>query len=201
MNVNETTERKISNYFNGKLSAAEEAELIQWLKQSEENKAYFLSCKERIDPQEIEHPLLQSSFAELKNRLLINQEFNSSLTGRVRRLQLSFSRIAAMLLVALIAGFSIAYLLTGSKMTKTNVVWFETHVPRGEKSQLILPDGSKVWLNSESDISYPSDFMDGNRVMKLSGEAYFEVAKLENKPFTVETNNYSIYGYWELNLM
>lgn len=192
MNVNNTIERKISNYFNGKLSAAEEAELIQWLKLNEENRAYFLSYKEKIDPQEIEHPLLQSSFAELKNRLLINQEFNSSIIGRVRRLQLSFSQIAAMLLVALIAGFSIAYLLTGSKMTKTNVVWFETHVPRGEKSQLILPDGSKVWLNSESDISYPSDFMNGNRVMKLSGEAYFEVAKLENKPFTVETNNYNI---------
>lgn len=192
MNVNDTTARKIRDYFNGKLSATEEAELIQWLKLNEENKAYFLSYKEKIDPQEIEHPLLQNSFAELKNRLLINQEFNSSLRSRVRRLQLSFSRIAAMLLIALITGFSIAYLLVGPDMTKTNVVWFETHVPRGEKSQLILPDGSKVWLNSESDISYPSDFMDGNRVMKLNGEAYFEVAKLENKPFTVETNNYNI---------
>lgn len=192
MNVNDTTVRKIRDYFNGKLSAAEEAELIQWLKLNEENKAYFLSYKEKIDPQEIEHPFLQSSFAELKNRLLINQEFNSSLTGRVRRLQLSFSRIAAMLLVALVSGFSIAYILNGFNTQKTEVVWFETHVPRGEKSQLILPDGSKVWLNSESDISYPSDFMNGNRVMKLSGEAYFEVTKLENKPFTVETNKYNI---------
>lgn len=192
MNVNDTIERKISNYFNGKLSASEEAELIQWLRLNKENKAYFLSYKEKIDPEEIEHPLLQSSFAELKNKLLINQDFNSKAPARMRRLQLSFARIAAMLLVALISGFSIAYLLTSPNMTKTNVVWFETHVPRGEKSQLMLPDGSKVWLNSESDISYPSDFMDGNRVLKLSGEAYFEVAKLENKPFTVETHNYNI---------
>jgi ferric-dicitrate binding protein FerR (iron transport regulator) len=192
MNVNNTIERKICDYFNGKLSATEEAELIQWLQFSEENEAYFRSYKEKIDPQEIEHPLLQSSFSELKNKLLINQEFNTRNSTGIKKLQLSFARIAAMLLVAVITGFSIAYLLIGPSTPKAEVVWFETHVPRGEKSQLILPDGSKVWLNSESDISYPSDFMTGNRVMKLKGEAYFEVAKLDNKLFTVETNNYNI---------
>ncbi len=192
MNENDTIERKIRDYFNGKLSAEEEAELSQWLKLSEENKAYFLSYKAKVDPQEIEHPLLRSSFAELKNKLFINQEFNTRISNQVRKLQFSFSKIAAMLLVAIISGFSIAYLLIGPNTTKTDVVWFKTHVPRGEKSQLVLPDGSKVWLNSESDISYPSNFMDGNRVMKLKGEAYFEVAKLENKSFTVETNNYNI---------
>jgi transmembrane sensor len=192
MNVNNTIEGKICDYFNGKLSATEEAELVQWLKLDDENMAYFLNFKEKIDPQEIDHPLLQSSFAELKNKLLINQEFNAKISSRVRRLQLSFSRIAAMLLVAVIAGFSLAYLLIEFDASKKNVVWFETHVPRGEKSQLILPDGSRVWLNSESEISYPSDFMNGDRIMKLKGEAYFEVAKLENKPFTVQTNNYNI---------
>lgn len=190
--MNDIIDRKIREYFNGKLSAAQEAELVQWLKLSEENKAYFLSCKEKIDPQEIEHPLLESSFIELKNKLSLNQEFSSKVYGKVRRLQLSFSRIAAMLLIALIAGFLAAYLLIGTDATQAEVVWFETQVPRGEKSQLILPDGSKVWLNSESHISYPSDFMDGNRVMKLSGEAYFEVAQFENRSFTVETNNYNI---------
>lgn len=190
--MNDITDKKIRDYFNGKLTAAQEAELVQWLKLSEENKAYFLSCKEKIDPQEIEHPLLESSFIELKNKLLINQGISSKIYGTVRKLQLSFSRIAAMLLTALIAGFGIAYLLIGTAPPPTKVVWFETQVPRGEKSQLILPDGSKVWLNSESRISYPSDFMNGNRVMKLSGEAYFEVEQLESRPFTVETNNYNI---------
>lgn len=192
MNVNNTIERKIRDYFNGKLSAEEEAELSQWLKLNEENKAYFLSYKAKVDPQEIEHPLLRSSFAELKNKILISQEFNTRISNRVRKLQFSLSKIAAMLLVAILSGFSIAYFLIGSKNSESEVVWFKTHVPRGEKSQLVLPDGSKVWLNSESDISYPSNFMDGNRVMKLKGEAYFEVAKLENKSFTIETNNYNI---------
>jgi len=47
-------------------------------------------------------------------------------------------------------------------------------------------------VNPESNISYPSNFIDGNREVKLTGEAYFEVAKLESKPFTVETNDYNI---------
>ena len=102
MNVNNTIERKICDYFNGKLSATEEAELIQWLQFSEENEAYFRSYKEKIDPQEIEHPLLQSSFSELKNKLLINQEFNTRNSTGIKKLQLSFARIAAMLLVAVI---------------------------------------------------------------------------------------------------
>ena len=90
-------------------------------------------------------------------------------------------------------GFSIAYFLVGKGMHGNEIVWFETIVPRGEKSQLVLPDGSKVWVNSESRLSYPGNFMNGNRKLKLSGEAYFEVAKLNGEPLTVETNDYSVH--------
>ena len=159
MKVNEHIAGKIREYFNGQLTAVEENELLQWLKLDEKNKAYFFQFKENLDAREIEHPLLQSSYAELKSKLLINQQFNSKPSGRFRRLQFSVARVAAMLLIAVTAGFSIAYFMTGRNVTKPEVVWFETKVPRGEKSQLILPDGSKVWINSESSISYPSNFM------------------------------------------
>lgn len=191
MTVNETIDKRIQDYFNGQLSSAEEAELVQWLLLDESNKVYFLKYKENIDIQSIEHPLLQSSFAELKSKLLINQQFNPKQTGKFRSIQLSFSRIAAMLLLALITGFFAAYFLL-DRTSQNKVVWFETQVPRGEKSQLFLPDGSKVWVNSESSISYPSNFMDGNREVKLTGEAYFEIAKLQNLPFIVETHDYNI---------
>jgi len=194
MNVNDTIEKKINDYFNGQLSATEEAELLQWLKLDEKNKAYFFDIKRNLDPQEMQHPLLQSSYTELKSKLLINQDFNSKIsTGKIKRLRLFYLRIAAMLLLAIATGFLVAYLLIDPNRPKTNqVVWFKTHVPRGEKSQLLLPDGSLVWLNSESDISYPSNFMDGNREVQLNGEAYFEVMKFEGKPFTVKTNDYNI---------
>jgi len=192
MNKNDTIERKIRDYFNGNLLASEEAELINWLKLNKQNQEYFISFKESLNPQDIEHPLLQSSFAELKNKLLIDRDFNSKLSGRVRRLQISFSRIAAILIIAVVTGFSLAYLMLEIYKPNANVVWFETHVPRGEKAQLLLPDGSRVWVNSDSNISYPSNFMEGNREVKLNGEAYFEVEKFEHKSFTVKTNDYDI---------
>jgi transmembrane sensor len=49
---------------------------------------------------------------------------------------------------------------------------------RGRQYQLILPDGSKVWLNAASSITYPTSFTEKQRVVKITGEAYFEVASL-----------------------
>ncbi|MDD7888242.1 FecR family protein [Flavivirga sp. 57AJ16] len=60
-------------------------------------------------------------------------------------------------------------------------------VPRGGIYKLILPDGSKVWLNSSSSLKYPTSFEGNKRVVELSGEAYFEVKKDVGKSFIVKT--------------
>ena len=57
--------------------------------------------------------------------------------------------------------------------------------PRGRQFQLVLPDGSHVWLNAASSLRYPTVFTGGQRMVELSGEAYFEIAKDEAKPFVV----------------
>ena len=57
--------------------------------------------------------------------------------------------------------------------------------PRGGQYQLTLPDGSHVWLNAESSITYPTEFTGSDRKVSISGEAYFEVAKNKAKPFKV----------------
>lgn len=59
--------------------------------------------------------------------------------------------------------------------------------PRGGTYQVTLPDGTNVWLNSDSKISFPSKFNGEKRKVLLDGEAYFEVAKAKNKPFIVES--------------
>lgn len=61
--------------------------------------------------------------------------------------------------------------------------------PVGGIYQLILPDGSKVWLNSASSIRYPTAFTDKERRVEISGEVYFEVAKNAAKPFIVKVTN------------
>jgi len=62
----------------------------------------------------------------------------------------------------------------------------------GTKSKLILPDGTRVWLNSESRITYNSAFGDSLREVSLEGEAYFDVVKNAHKPFIVHTSGISI---------
>lgn len=59
----------------------------------------------------------------------------------------------------------------------------------GGQYQINLPDGTKVWLNAASSLKYPTSFASNERKVELSGEAYFEVAKNEKKPFKVKLNN------------
>ena len=61
--------------------------------------------------------------------------------------------------------------------------------PRGGQYQLILPDGSKVWLNAASSLKYPATFTGKERTVELKGEAYFEVAKNADMPFRVSVDN------------
>ncbi len=60
--------------------------------------------------------------------------------------------------------------------------------PKGRQFQLMLPDGSKVWLNAASSIRYPVVFTGAERRVQITGEAYFEVAKNEAMPFRVNTD-------------
>lgn len=66
-------------------------------------------------------------------------------------------------------------------------------VPKAATYQLTLVDGTRVMLNSDSKLTYPSSFAAGDRVVKLEGEAYFEVTKTSNKSkFVVESTNQRI---------
>jgi transmembrane sensor len=63
---------------------------------------------------------------------------------------------------------------------------------KGSKTNLILPDGTKVWVNADSRLSYDKDFGSTIREVYLTGEAYFDVVKDKKKPFIVHTDNIDI---------
>jgi ferric-dicitrate binding protein FerR (iron transport regulator) len=66
------------------------------------------------------------------------------------------------------------------------VVMNTMNTPNGGQYQLTLADGTKVWLNAASSITYPTDFNGGNRKVKITGEVYLEVAKDKAHPFIVD---------------
>ncbi|MDP4265047.1 MAG: FecR family protein [Bacteroidota bacterium] len=73
----------------------------------------------------------------------------------------------------------------------TDNTWNEIVIPRKAYYKVILPDGSKVWLNSESSIRYPSSF-DSIRTVTVTGETFFEVAKDPNHPFIVSAGGINV---------
>lgn len=63
---------------------------------------------------------------------------------------------------------------------------------KGSKSNLVLPDGSKVWINSDSKISYEDGFGKTHRTLSLTGEAYFDVVKDAERPFLIHTSELDV---------
>lgn len=79
-----------------------------------------------------------------------------------------------------------------SQTTKKSITTNKLETPKGGKYQILLPDGSKVWLNSASTLTYPTSFRGKERKVTLDGEAYFEVAKDKERVFKVISGTQTI---------
>ena len=119
----------------------------------------------------------------------IHYEINSQepRTGKTRKLVTYLTRVAAVLFIPL----AIAFFFTLDK-TEIGTELQTVSTPLASKTYFVLPDGSEVWLNSGSTLSYPKKFDRKKRLVKLTGEAYFDVQKSKT-PFEVETENVQVH--------
>ncbi len=119
------------------------------------------------------------TFEEIKRKIKI-----SSGKNRMSRLSIVLSKVAAVLFIPLL--FAALYFYFNQSYSH-GMLTFATQ--KGEQTNVILPDGSEVWLNVDTKLSYPVDFGIKNRNLLLEGEAYFEVKKNKDLPFTVASGN------------
>lgn len=176
----------IKLFLEGKLSKDGEQKLLKWIKQTPENKNHFYKIQQKLG----EEMVLQSDEKIIQPWKQILGRIEVDKNGAVQKIfkLTKFYRLAAPLAAAFIIGAFITSIILWniglpSKMT---VTMQKIVAPYGARTQFILPDSSMVWLNSGSELSFPSEFGE-KRPVTLLGEAYFEVKK-SDIPFIVSTN-------------
>ncbi|MDR1653542.1 MAG: FecR domain-containing protein [Prevotellaceae bacterium] len=93
-------------------------------------------------------------------------------------------RIAAAILLPLALIFGTYFILDRNSTNRDSALIIRTE--RGEKANIMLPDGSRVWLNSDSEIKYNAAYNKSERLIRFSGEAFFEIKHNSEKKFIVQ---------------
>lgn len=176
-------------YLQGETSEAENQQLVQWIHESQENKKYFFAEKDIWDTLGL-HSNQKSYETDLELEML-KDRLATNPVPRIGYLN-TFLRIAAMLIFAFGLGWGTRFISFKKDQPVVAATMQEIFVPKGQVNQLFLADGTRIWINSETRIIAPSQFASNERVVKLSGEAFFEVAKDKNRPFKVEVNGQQI---------
>lgn len=76
--------------------------------------------------------------------------------------------------------------------TKKNITYTSIVAPKGSKTQVVLPDSTRVWLNSGAELQYASNYSAQNREVNIKGEAYFDVVKDPDHPFVVHGPKFQV---------
>ncbi len=179
----------IQKYLSGETSEEENRQLLQWIQESPENKKRLFAEKDIWDTY---------SFHTNQKEYETDQELKilqSQLGPRISQHAITLKKalqMAAILLIAFGLGWSSRFISFSSKQQTAQANMQEIFVPKGQVNQVFLADGTRIWINSESRLIAPSTFASKERVVKLSGEAFFEVAKDYKRPFRVEVNGQQI---------
>lgn len=170
------------------LSAEEEKLLHEWYNESNANKKLYADYCVLFKSREIE---LAKPYFEKKKEYA----WKHCMTHLQRKQQKRWSIVwkvgsyAAMIAII----FSIGMWTTWALSSKPEELLVQSiEVPLGSKSRITLPDGSKVWLNSGSNLTYQNGFGRKNRTLTLDGEGCFDVAKNKELPFEVYSGNVKI---------
>lgn len=169
-------EELLPKYCEGDVTEEEKKIVEEWISQSDEN--YKIA-------QGIEMIYLASDTLSVMDKINVEDSFRKvrKEIARKKRHQvfLWFERIAAALFIPLAALF--IYNISSNRSRDAQMLEFHTNP--GVTALFVLPDGSKVRLNSNSTLKYPERFSGKTRNVRLDGEAYFEVVKNPEKRFVV----------------
>ena len=179
----------IQKYIQGTTSEEENQQLQKWIEQSPENKKQLFAEKDIWDT--IGFHSNQKKYETSEELELLRKRISTN--SSPKRIKLNrILQIAAILLITFGLGWSSQFITFSGDRQPEAVSMQEIFVPKGQVNQVFLADGTRIWINSETRLIVPSVFDKNERVVKLNGEAFFEVAKDKKRPFRVEVNGQQI---------
>lgn len=160
-------------FFEGHASSEEIKEVKAWVEESDENYRQFLRERKLFDALLVALPL------QSEGKKVVS----------FRRTALNYSWIRESLKVAAVAIIAVCLTMVWlAKDTDSAQLAMQTiTVPAGQRANVILADGTEVWLNAGTTMRYPLSFLSSKREVILDGEAYFDVAHNKSCPFVVHT--------------
>ena len=173
-------------YFNGCISPDEAAELFAYLEKSEAHTSIFRTLENEWLNDEKDSASLNHKWNAFENAREIREGIHSLVP--LKKNNHRYFMVAASITLLIIAALAGSIHLYNAHSLET---FYTMEVPYGQKSKVTLTDGSVVWLNSGSTLTYSNKFGKKHREVQLKGEGYFEVEK-SKKEFIVKTANYAV---------
>lgn len=185
----------ISKFLAKEISDNELIELRSWLIDNEENRRRFDVENELWQETDIrlkyEHFNTDTAWENISGKL----DFRSSSNNRLQFRSKSHFRFliaaASLLFFLSIGGFGL-WIKSNRTLQHLNSAITTIQAKEGDKSYVFLPDSSRVVLNSGSKLQYDGKYNADERIVRLSGEAFFDVSANPERPFIVETDNVNI---------
>jgi len=187
----EKAKRILDEYFAGTLPVALEAKIQSWLAGSE-NREEKDRALEKLWNEYIRYDETPGQYAiDSLDDITALLGFSPVQTKQTDKIRLGGKRTMLLRVAAIVIPFVLLAGVAGLWIYgNREPVWITTVADAGEQKQFLLPDGSEVWLNPNSQLSFPEKFK--TREVKLKGEAFFSVAKNEKAPFIVSAGDLQV---------
>ncbi|RHU26284.1 FecR family protein [Parabacteroides sp. TM07-1AC] len=165
----------LHRYIAGDATPEEKEEVTRWLDADKKNMKEFLAQRKLYDISIWQQELTIPSATKQKQWTL-------------RTISIELTKIAAIFILA----FTVLYSFLMNKDSSDPAIMQTIFVPPGQRAELTLTDGTKVWLNAKTTFTFPNKFTANTRNVTLDGEGYFNVTRDTEKPFLVQTEKYNI---------
>lgn len=172
---------KIVRFLREELNESEKLEVLNWIDKSDENRAMFGELKNTLT--------LADVFGKDQPGLSLKDGMNTY-PEKGNTVKFKLLKYAASVLIAITLGSLLV--LQRQKLFQLTRNYVEYVVPNGQTSNIVLSDGTHVYLNSGSILKQYGSYFLSRRELYLEGEAFFDVVSNKKKPFVVRTSDFSV---------